>query len=128
MAQQPLLDMLSRIDRALLAEIEILQEGRFTELHNVQIETAEAMKGLDEVRLNLKLPGTDSVAIERAMAGIRSRAERARGLLASALNGARDARARLDGLHAAEHQVGAYTANGLPVALKNFASPYNKTL
>lgn len=128
MATQAILDTLSRLDQAVMAEIEILQEGRFKDLQKVQQETAMALQNLDAVRGHMRLPTVDQAAIERAMVVIRERSMRARSLLASALNGARDAKSRLDGLTTANDKVGAYTANGSQVSMKNFASPYNKTI
>lgn len=123
-----ILDMLARIDRALLAEIEVLQDGRFMDLRDLQIETANAMKGLDTLGNAIRLSGVDRTKVETAMMIINRRAEQARGLVAAALNGARDARVRLEGMVRSDGQVGAYDRQGGQLVMKSLASPYNKTI
>lgn len=128
MSENRIVEMLSRIDRALLAEIEILRDGRFQELRQVQSETAAAMKALDMIQPELRLPTAGASGLEAAVGRVNRRAEQARGLLAAALHGARDARARLEGLVRSEGEVGTYDRRGGRVMMSGAASPYNKTL
>lgn len=128
MTDKPILDMLARIDRALLAEIEVLRDGRFDELRDVQRETEQAMQGLEAMQGEFRVPGLNRPRVEAAMGLINRRADQARGLIAAALHGARDARNRLDGLARAEGQVGAYDRTGGQLMMKSVGSPYNKTL
>lgn len=128
MSETLILTMLGRIDRALLAEIDVIREGRFQDLLAVQTETAEAVRGLDVMRAEIQLPGFDKSRIEMAMRVINQRAEQARGLIGAAMNGARDAKARIEGLIRADGEIGAYDRTGGQIIMKNLGSPYNKTI
>ncbi|GHA89375.1 hypothetical protein GCM10009069_10560 [Algimonas arctica] len=128
MSDTRILTMLSRIDRALIAEIDVIREGRFQDLLAVQMETADAMRGLDAMRIDFQLPGFDKSRIEAAMRIINQRAEQARGLIGAAMNGARDAKARIEGLIRADGDIGAYDRTGGQIRMKNLGSPYNKTI
>lgn len=128
MSELRILTMLERIDQALKAEIAVVHEGRFQDLLTVQTETANAMRGLDAIRAEFQSPDFDKTRIEMAMMVINQRAEQARGLIAAAMNGARDAKARLEGLIRADGEIGAYDRSGGQIMMKNHASPYNKTI
>lgn len=128
MSDTTLLNALERVDRALLAEIELLQEGRFEDLRDLQAETASAMQGLDALQARPDLSIFDAVRVNRSVLAVSQRADRARSLLASALNGARSAQARIEGLLQQDGQIGAYDRSGSPIAMKASGSPYNKTL
>lgn len=128
MSETRILTMLSRIDRALQAEIDVIREGRFQDLIAVQVETTEAMRGLDSMRADIALPGFDKTRIDAAMTHINQRALQARNLVGAALNGARDAKARIEGLIRADGEIGAYDRMGGQIMMKNHASPYNKTI
>ncbi|WP_298915642.1 hypothetical protein [uncultured Algimonas sp.] len=128
MTDARIMTLLDRIDRALLAEIEVVQDGRFDELRAVQEETAAAMRELDGSRDAMRAPGLDKPGIEAAMARIRQRADQARGLIGAAMHGARDARTRLEALIRADGDVGAYDRSGGQLRMKAIGSPYNKTL
>jgi hypothetical protein len=86
------------------------------------------MQGLDMARGDLNAPGLNKGVVEAAMADISKRANQARGLIAAALNGARDASSRLDALIQSDGQIGAYDRNGGQVTMKRIGSPYNKTI
>lgn len=128
MSDTRILTMLGRIDRALLAEIDVVREGRFQDLLAVQAETADAVRGLDTMRADFRLPGFDKTRIEVAMGIINQRAEQARGLIGAAMNGARDAKTRIEGLIRADGEIGAYDRTGGQIMMKNIGSPYNKTI
>jgi len=128
MSELRILTMLERIDQALKAEIAVVHEGRFQDLLSVQTETANAMRGLDAIRAEFQGPDFDKIRIEMAMTVINQRAQQARGLIAAAMNGARDAKARLEGLIRADGEIGAYDRMGGQIMMKNHASPYNKTI
>lgn len=128
MTEHKIVETLKRVDQALLAEIEVVRDGRFEELRDVQSRTAEAMKALAAIEPEIALPGLDRVRIEAAVASVNHRAQQAKGLLAAALHGARDARTRLEGLIRAEGEVGAYDSQGGRLMMPNHGSPYNKTL
>jgi hypothetical protein len=128
MSELRILTMLERIDQALKAEIAVVHEGRFQDLLTVQTETANAMRGLDAIRAEFQGPDFDKTRIEMAMSAISQRADHARGMIASAMNGARDAKARLEGLVRADGEIGAYDRLGGQIRMKNHASPYNKTI
>lgn len=128
MSDAKILTLLARIDRALLAEIEVIRDGRFQDLLSVQTETANAMRGLDMMRVDIQVPGFDKTRVAAAMQVINQRAEHARGLIGAAMNGARDARARLEGLIRADGDIGAYDRTGGQIRMKNLGSPYNKTI
>jgi hypothetical protein len=128
MSDTRILTLLSRIDQALIAEIDVIREGRFQDLLAVQTETAAAMRGLDAMRIDIQLPGFDKSRIEPAMRLINQRAEQARGLIGAAMNGARDAKARIEGLIRADGEIGAYDRTGGRIMMKNLGSPYNKTI
>ena len=128
MSDTHILSMLDRIDRALQAEIAVIRAGRFEDLPGVQKETAEAMKGLDTMRADFQRPGFDKTRIELAITQINKRAKLARDLIGAAMNGARDAKARLEGLIRADGEIGAYDRLGSQVMMKNLSSPYNKTI
>jgi hypothetical protein len=128
MSEQQLLTLLERIDRALLAEIDIIRDGRFQELRTVQQETAAAMRALDQVRVDLRVPGFDKSRVEGTMARVAKRAEQARGLIGAALHGARNARMRLETLIQSDGDIGTYDRDGGQMRMKTLNSPYNKTL
>lgn len=128
MSETRILTMLNRIDRALIAEIDVIREGRFQDLLAVQVETADAMRSLDAIRVDFQLPGFNKSRVEAAMSLINQRAEQARGLIGAAMNGARDAKARIEGLIRADGEIGAYDRTGGQIMMKNLASPYNKTI
>lgn len=128
MSETRILTMLSRIDRALQAEIDVIREGRFQDLIAVQVETTDAMRGLDSMRADIALPGFDKTRIDAAMTHINQRALQARNLVGAALNGARDAKARIEGLIRADGEIGVYDRMGGQIMMKNHASPYNKTI
>lgn len=123
-----IVNLLQRLDTALLAEIAVIREGRFDDLSAVQTDTAEAMRQLDGLRSDLSNPDLDRAGVEAAMAGVKRRAEQARGLIGAALNGARDARRRLEDMVRADGRIGAYDRSGGQVMMKNIGSPYNKTI
>ena len=128
MSETRLLTALERIDRALLAEIEIIQEGRFKELQAIQKETAQAMMALDGSKAGLTIQPQNKPVIEAAMQTVARRAETARGLIASALNGARNAQDRLSAIAQSDSEVGAYDRSGGQLRMKTIGSPYNKTI
>jgi hypothetical protein len=128
MSDTRILNMLRRIDQALIAEIEVIREGRFQDLLAVQMETADAMRGLEAMRVDFQFPGFDKSRIEAAMRIINQRAEQARGLIGAAMNGARDAKARIEGLIRADGEIGAYDRTGGQIMMKNLGSPYNKSI
>lgn len=128
MSQTRILKALDRVDRALLAEIDVVQEGRFEDLRTVQQETALAMRALDGTKTGLTLSASDKPVVERAMSRVSKRAEIARGLIGSALNGARDARQRLESLTQSGGEVGTYDRTGGQLRMKTIGSPYNKTI
>lgn len=128
MNEARILTMLNRIDRALIAEIEVVREGRFQDLLAVQVETADAMRSLDDVHVDFQLPGFNKARVEAAMHLINQRAEQARGLIGAAMNGARDAKARIEGLIRADGEIGVYDRTGGQIMMKNLGSPYNKTI
>lgn len=128
MNETRILTLLNRIDQALIAEIDVIREGRFQDLLSVQMETADAMRSLDTMHIEFQLPGFDKSRIETAMGLINQRAEQARGLIGAAMNGARDAKARIEGLIRADGEIGAYDRSGGQIRMKNLGSPYNKTI
>lgn len=128
MSETRILTLLNRIDQALIAEIDVIREGRFQDLLSVQMETADAMRSLDTMQIEFQLPGFDKPRVEAAMSLINQRAEQARGLIGAAMNGARDAKARIEGLIRADGEIGAYDRSGGQIRMKNLGSPYNKTI
>jgi len=128
MSDTRIMTMLARIDRALQAEIDVIREGRFEALKAVQAETADAMRGLDDLYAEIRLPGFDTSRINAAIETINQRAQQARGLIAAAVNGARDAKLRLEGLIRSDGEIGAYDRTGGQIMMKNIGSPYNKTI
>ncbi|MGJ8560759.1 MAG: hypothetical protein ACSHX3_11025 [Litorimonas sp.] len=128
MSETRILNLLNRIDQALIAEIDVVREGRFQDLLAVQMETADAMRGLDALRIDFQLPGFDKSRIDAAMRIINQRAEQARSLIGAAMNGARDAKARIENLIRADGEIGAYDRTGGQIMMKNLGSPYNKTI
>ncbi|MEM7728180.1 MAG: hypothetical protein AAF311_02780 [Pseudomonadota bacterium] len=128
MTETSILTLLQRIDRALLAEIEIVRDGRFAELRDVQRETLAAMEALDGARAGASLAELDRGRVNMAIAGVSARAEQARGLIGAALHGARNARARIDALVQREGDVGAYDRTGGQIRMKPHGSPYRRTL
>lgn len=128
MSETRLLTALERIDRALLAEIEVVQEGRFQELQAVQKETAKAMMALDGSKAGLSVQAQNKPVIEAAMQAVARRAEIAKGLIGSALHGARNARERLTAIAQSDGEVGVYDRTGGQLRMKTIGSPYNKTI
>lgn len=128
MSETRLLTALERVDRALLAEIEIIQEGRFKELQAVQKETAKAMMALDGTKAGLTIQAQNKPVIDAAMKKVSQRAEMARGLIGSALHGARNARERIVAIAQSDGEVGTYDRTGGQLRMKTIGSPYNKTI
>lgn len=128
MTEARILTLLERIDRALQAEIDVVREGRFQELRDVQAETADALRNLDAVHRLVQMPGLNQARIEMAITSVNRRAEQAKALIGAAMNGARDARLRLEALVRADGDIGAYDRRGGQIRMKNLGSPYNKTI
>ena len=126
--QARLTTLLERIDRALLAEIEVVREGRFKELQDVQRETLAAVTALDGAQAELRAGGVNAADMDGALGRVRDRAQQAQGLIGAALNGARRARSRVEALIQSDGEVGAYDRTGGQIRMNPAGSPYRKTL